>query len=127
MALTYRVALALFLLGLTAIASSQLLVKWRFGEIAAKLPPKPVLTDTALAVLSDKWLWAAALTIGLGVVCWYAAMVRLPLTLMLPVAGLVSPAVVLGAHFFLGEPLSAGQLAAVLMIASGVMLLGWLQ
>lgn len=127
MMLTYRVALAVFMLGLASIASSQLIVKWRFGTIGASLAHGAGLIDIARAGLADKWLWGAALLIGTGVVSWYAAMVRLPLTLMLPIGGIVSPIVVVGAHYLLGEPLSGGQVAAIALITVGVAMLGYLQ
>lgn len=127
MAISFRLAFVIFVLALCLIASSQLLVKWRFGQLAGALEPGSTLYEITLAGLTDKWLWLAALMIVAGVICWYLAMVRLPLTLMFPVAGLVSPAVVVGAHYLLGEPLTAGQMGAVLIIAFGVALLGWLQ
>ena len=127
MMLTYRLALAVFVIGLASIASSQLIVKWRFGTIGASLAHGAGLLDIARAGLADKWLWVAALLIGTGLISWYAAMVRLPLTLMLPLGGIVSPIVVLGAHYLLGEPLTAGQAGAIVMITVGVALLGYLQ
>jgi drug/metabolite transporter (DMT)-like permease len=127
MMLTQRTAVIIFVIGLASIASSQLMVKWRFGVIGPSLPAGVDAFDIARAVIADKWLWVAAALIGTGLVTWYAALTRLPLTFMFPVAGIVSPVVATGAHLLLGEPLSLGQMGAILMIAVGVALLGFLQ
>ena len=126
MSLTYRAALIVFFIGLASIASSQLIVKWRYGVIGPALPASAGPLDIARAVISDPWLWVAAVLIGTGVLTWYTAMTRLPLTLMMPLGGIVSPLVVIGAYLFLNEPLTAGQMVAVLIIAAGVALLGYL-
>ncbi len=127
MILTQRTAIIIFVIGLASIASSQLMVKWRFGAIGPSLPAGAGAFEIGRAVISDKWLWFAAALIGAGLVTWYAALTQLPLTFMFPVAGIVSPVVAMGAHLLLGEPLSLGQMGAILMIAVGVALLGFLQ
>jgi drug/metabolite transporter (DMT)-like permease len=127
MMLTYRVAVVIFFIGLASIASSQLIIKWRYGVIGPTLGDSPAALDIARAVISDRWLWLAAVLIGTGVITWYTALVRLPLTFMFPVAGMVSPVVATGAHVLLAEPLSTGQMGAILMIAIGVALLGLLK
>lgn len=127
MSLTYRAALVILVIGLVSIASSQLIVKWRYGAIAKALTVNAGVLDVLVAVIADPWMWAAATLIGTSVVSWYVALAKLPLSFMFPIAGIVTPTVALGAHVLLGEPLSHGQMGAIAMITAGVVLLGLLQ
>lgn len=83
--------------------------------------------DAATRALSDPLTWVAGSLVVIGAGCWYLALTRLPLSLMLPVAGLVAPIVAIAAHFALGESLSIAKLAAIFVIAFGVIWLGFLQ
>jgi hypothetical protein len=65
------------------IASSQLIVKWRYGVIGPTLGDSPAALDIARAVVPDRRLWLAAVLVGTGVITWYTALVRLPLMFML--------------------------------------------
>jgi drug/metabolite transporter (DMT)-like permease len=125
--LTYRTAIVIFALGLVSIASSQLLVKWRFGVLGLESQPKKWGLELLGALLTDAWLWFAGLLIVASAISWYLALTRLPLTLMLPIAGIVPPIVAVGANQLLGEPLSGGQITAIAMIAIGVAWLGYQQ
>lgn len=127
MSVSYRTAIFILVVGLCCIASSQLIVKWRYAVIGPTIAPGTGILEILLTGLLDRWFWVALLLIGAGVVSWYVALTKLPLTFMFPVAGIVSPTVAIGAHMLLGEPLSMGQLGAVLLIAIGVVLLGLLQ
>lgn len=111
-------------MSLTAVALSQLILKARFSHLGLSGHDSflPILSR----VLSDPLCWiAAALVVG-GAACWYLAMIGLPLSFMLPTAGIVAPIVSLGAYLLLGESLTPAKLAAILVIASGVAWLGWL-
>jgi drug/metabolite transporter (DMT)-like permease len=120
----YSTSLALLLLSLLALAGSQLLIKWRFMVMDFDGLGLSSQSGRLFAVLTDPWLWLAGSLIMLGAAMWYVAMTRLPLTLMLPLAAVVTPIVVLVSHFVLKEPLTLGQLGAAVLIALGVVLLG---
>lgn len=124
--LSFRTTLAIYFASLVLVATSQIVVKWRFDVIGRRFDRDPPLIDLVVAGLSDPWLWSAISLVGTGVLAWYAAMTRLPLSFMYPVAGSVAPIVAIGAHVFLGEPLSGLQMVAIVIIAAGVAMLGYL-
>ena len=59
-----------------------------------------------------------------GAICWYLALLRLPVSFMLPVAALIAPVTAVGANLFLGETLTVGKACAILTIMGGVIWLG---
>ena len=126
----YQVSLFFLTISLLSLAISQTLTKWRFmvltGHHQAESAPssKAALLQQAI---TDPWLWGAFFLILSGAIFWYTAMTRLPLSLMLPMAGILSPLVTIMAHVFLKEPVSVGQMAAILLIATGVVWLGYQQ
>ena len=110
--LSYRAALALMGLSTLCVASSQILVKWRFGAIGLDQTDKRTWFELAELFVTDAGLWVAGLLIVTGAATWYAALTKLPWTLMLPVGGIISPLVAIGAHLLLGErltPISVGR------------------
>ena len=125
--LTYPAALVLMGLSMLCVAGAQILVKWRFGVMGLDRNSERTWFDLAALFVTDGGLWVAGLLILAGAVTWYAALTRLPLTLMLPVGGIISPLVAIGAHLLLGERLTPSQLAAILIISAGVALLASLQ
>lgn len=122
-----RMGLSVFAVALVAIASAQLLIKWRFGVIGMHIEPGNTRLTVIRLLLTDGWLWTAGTLMIVGAVSWYLAMTQLPLTLMMPLASLVAPLVAFGAHFFLGEPLNGSQMAAIVLIAAGAAWLGYQQ
>jgi drug/metabolite transporter (DMT)-like permease len=124
--LTTRSATLCLIFSLMALSASQVLVKWRFGAVGLDKNASRTVVQTLSAVATDPGLWVAGFLIVVGAAAWYSAMTRLPLTLMLPVAGCISPLVAVSAHFLLAEPLSLGQLGAILVIACGVVALALL-
>jgi drug/metabolite transporter (DMT)-like permease len=125
--LTPRLSFAIFAVSLAAIASAQLLSKWRIGAILQQIASFDSWLSTAVFVLSDAWIWLIFGCMLLGVASWYIALSQLPLSLMMPIGSVVAPCVALGAHYFLGEPLSTSQVGAIVVIALGVAWLGYLQ
>jgi drug/metabolite transporter (DMT)-like permease len=125
--LTYRAALALMSLSMLCVAGSQILVKWRFGAMGLDRNNERTWFDLAALFVTDGGLWVAGLLVVAGAATWYAALTKLPLTLMLPVGGIISPLVAIGAHLLLGERLTPSQLVAILIISAGVALLASLQ
>jgi drug/metabolite transporter (DMT)-like permease len=120
----FGASLLILAASIVAVAASQLIAKWRleliFGDQSAVSAPRIMLWTA----VSDGWLWLAAMLIVASAVCWYAAMTRLPLTLMMPMAGAIAPIVAVAAFLLFKEPLSATQFAAIVVIALGVIWLG---
>ena len=113
----------MLMLSVIALAASQLLIKGRFSTI---LPWGTQLDRKKIAVLAaDPTLWCAGSLLILSALCWYVALVRLPLSVMMPTAAIVAPLVSISAHFFLGEPMSVQKASAIALIAGGVAWLGF--
>ena len=121
------VALAALAASIVLMAGAQLLLKARLNVLGhQRAESVGGLWRTLLDGLGDPLIWAAGLVIGVAAACWYSAMLRLPISLMLPLAGLIAPIVSIGAWLLLGESLSAAKIAAILLIAGGAAWLGWL-
>ena len=121
-------ATALLSLGVSIALMSvaQLVLKARFLLLGHSGEAAPGLWETVQKALADPLIWLAGGLIGVGACCWYLAMLRLPISLMLPLAGLIAPIVSLGAWLMLGESLTPAKFAAILVIAAGAAWLGWL-
>lgn len=112
-------ALAALAFSLLAIAASQLVIKWRFGTLAGT-PAANGEFRLVAAVLGDPWLWLGAVLVISGAIAWYVALSRLPVSFMMPTAGLVAPLTSFGAWWFLGESMTAQKCAAIAIILFGV-------
>lgn len=122
--ITYRQAIGILIAGLACIALAQILIKWRFNTLGLNGDGfAGGLSAVIRLAIADIWLWLAGVMLIASAITWYTAMTRLPVSLMLPIASIVTPAVAVGAHFFLDEPLDLGKTLAILVTASGV---GWL-
>jgi drug/metabolite transporter (DMT)-like permease len=119
-------ALAALAVSLATVGTSQLVFKARLNRLAEHFYAGPTALAIAWRALCDPVLWLAALLILIGFVCWYLAMLRLPLSMMLPMAASIAPLVSIGSYFILGENLTPTKIAAILVIAGGVAWLGWL-
>ena len=126
-AIPFQLALLILFISMCSIAGSQLLIKSRFNALGERVTEASSLLDLVFLAIRDLGLWGGAILMGIGVLSWYTAMTKLPVTLMFPVAALVTPMVVLGAYLFLKEPLSLAQLVTILFITLGVVVLGMLQ
>jgi drug/metabolite transporter (DMT)-like permease len=124
--MTGRSAVAVFVLSLSSTALSQLVIKARLTTAASDTAETGTLAATLMRAISDPWTWLGIVLVLIGVVCWYLAMIRLPLSLMLPMAGVIAPVVSVLACVLLGEQVSAAKMAAIATITSGVIWLGWL-
>lgn len=120
---TATIALAV---SLTSVAASQLLFKMSFAHIERGMTAGQSYLTIALRALADPLLCLAVLFVLVGAFCWYFAMIRLPLTLMLPMSGIIAPIVSLGAWLALGESMTMAKAAAIMLISIGVVWLGWL-
>lgn len=111
---------------LAAVAISQITLKASLIRLERAWMPGQSYRQFAWLVLTDPANWMAVALMTIGVVGWYLAMLRLPLSLMLPMSGFIAPVVTVGAWAVLGETLSLPKIAAIVTIAAGVAWLGWL-
>ena len=109
------------------VAAAQLLIKWRFEVLEFGLRKDRGIYESVMLLIGDPHLWLAGFMMIAGSISWYAALSRLPVSLLIPAAGSIAPLVAIGAHLWLGESLSWSQLAAILLIVIGVSWLGLTQ
>lgn len=121
-----QIAVLVFVAGLACVAASQLIVKARFTTLGTGWTQDIPWVTMLGRVLTDPIIILGGMLVVIGAVCWYVALTKLPLSLMLPAAGIVGPVVSIGAYFLLGEALTLSKLAAISTIAVGVAWLGWL-
>lgn len=119
-------ALFVFAVSLFSVAGSQLLFKTRMMELGGNAGSGTPILITLSRLFVDPLFWVAGLMVAVGAVCWYSAMIKLPLSFMLPIASLIAPMTAVGAYFWLGESLPPEKLAAIAWIAIGAVWLGYL-
>jgi drug/metabolite transporter (DMT)-like permease len=124
--MTKVIAMTLLAVSLCTVAASQLLFKYAFSRHDWQLAAGETWFTLGWRLMLNPAVWAGAILVLVGVVCWYLAMIRLPLSLMLPMAGIIAPVVSVAAYFLLGEILTPAKFAAILLIAGGVAWLGLL-
>lgn len=118
-------AVMFLVMSLAAVAASQIIIKARFMGAGLDLSSRDSFwVDTLSRILCDPAVWFCGGLLVFGALCWYLALIRLPLSFMLPVAGVLSPIVAIAAHYWLDEPLPPQKLAAICLIAVGVVWLG---
>ncbi|MGF7055277.1 drug/metabolite transporter (DMT)-like permease [Bosea sp. OAE752] len=122
--MTKLTALFLFAVSLISVAASQLLFKTRMMQIGESSAWEGSILAGISRLLVDPLIWMAGLMVVIGAVCWYSAMVKLPISFMLPIASLIAPMTAVGAYFLLGESLPLEKLAAIAWIAIGAVWLG---
>ena len=120
MSMSRTMALTILAVSILTVGVSQLILKSRLSHLASSPQPDATVFATVLRLLHDPLVWCAIALVLVSVVSWYVAMILLPLSLMLPVAGMIAPIVSISAHFVLGESLGATKLAAIAMISCGV-------
>ena len=124
---SYGISIAVLITSLVSISASQLMIKWRFGVLGQDIEQRNGYLEKGLFVVSDLWLWVAGVLAVTGIVTWYVAMTRLPISFMFPAAALATPLVTLAAFALLNEPLTLAQFAVILVITASVVTLGFLQ
>lgn len=122
--MTRSAALVLLAISIGSVAVSQLLFKAALSGFATEQTTS--WRELAGSMLLERSVWLAVLLVAVGVVGWYGAMIKLPLSFMLPIAGVIAPVVSILASVFLGEHLSPAKMSAIILIAIGVTWLGWL-
>jgi drug/metabolite transporter (DMT)-like permease len=108
-----KIAWMVLFVGFFASTISQLLIKARMDPITAS-------GGSYRSLFTDPLIWLAVACIVTFVVCWYAALARLELSLMMAWSAVVLPMIALGGWMFLGEALGVGKVVAIVIIAIGV-------
>lgn len=111
--LTEKLAWALMFLGFITSTASQIIIK-------ARLDPVTASGGSYRQLISDPLMWLAVVLILSFVVCWYTALTKIPLSVMMAWSAVVLPLTAVGAWMFLGEPLGVGKLVSIGVIAAGV-------
>jgi len=119
-------ALAMLLVSLASATTSQLILKARLVSLAESLQLGHGVLAVLIRALSDPYIWLGGGGVVIGGACWYLAMTKLPLSLMLPAASIIAPCASIGAYYFFGESLTAAKICAIAVIVIGVSWLGWL-
>ncbi|MFO1099233.1 MAG: hypothetical protein U1E81_13425 [Xanthobacteraceae bacterium] len=113
-----------YAVSICAYIVSQLLIKARLEKLGVgDALARNVASGLAL-LFGDLGCWIGGALVVVGGVCWYVAMTKLPIRLMVPMAAIITPAAALGGHFFLGEQLSWEKMLAIGVITVGVAWLG---
>jgi drug/metabolite transporter (DMT)-like permease len=113
-----------FGVSISAYIVSQLLIKSRFERLGVADAFAQSIASGAGLIVRDSACWFAGLLVVTGGLCWYIAMTRLPIHLMVPMAAVITPAASVGAFLFLGEHLSLEKMMAIGLITIGVVWLG---
>jgi drug/metabolite transporter (DMT)-like permease len=111
--LTERLAWALMFLGFITSTASQIIIK-------ARLDPVTASGGSYRQLITDPLMWLAVVLILSFVVCWYTALTKIPLSVMMAWSAVVLPLTAIGAWMFLGEPLGVAKMLSILVIAGGV-------
>lgn len=123
---TKSIALFLLAVSLFTVAGSQILFKARIMQINEVFAANDSIFTGVFRALSDPPIWAAGLMTVVGAACWYLAMIKLPISFMLPISSLIGPIAAIGAYFLLGESLPPTKVGAIAVITIGATWLGCL-
>ena len=113
-----------YIVSIGAYVVSQLVIKSRFERLGVGDALANGIASGAGLVLRDLACWLAGILVLVGALCWYIAMTKLPIRLMVPMAAVIAPAASIGAYFFLGEQLSLEKILAIGLITIGAAWLG---
>ena len=103
------------------VAYSQIIVKWRAGQI--HFPAESTGIKQALTYLADPLIFSAYVAAFVASLGWLYVVTKLPLTVAFPVyIGATFTLVLIGGWFFLSEVITLGKLIAMLLILSGIAL-----
>jgi drug/metabolite transporter (DMT)-like permease len=111
--LSEKLAWALMFAGFIASTASQVIIK-------ARLDPVTASGGSYKQLLTDPLIWLAVVLILSFVVCWYSALTRIPLSIMMAWSAVVLPLTAVAAWMFLGEPLGVAKMLSIVVIAGGV-------
>lgn len=122
--MTRNAALLVLAASLASVTASQVILKARLTLLTGV--PSPSWQAFIVRAMSDPYLWVGAACVGVGGICWYTALSKLPLNLMLPASSVIAPCASICAYYFLGENLTLAKIFAIAVIMIGVSWLGWL-
>ncbi len=111
--LTEKLAWTLMFLGFITSTASQIIIK-------ARLDPVTASGGSYKQLAADPLIWLAVVCILVFVGCWYTALTKIPLSIMMAWSAVVLPLTAVGAWMFLGEPLGAAKMLSIGVIAAGV-------
>jgi drug/metabolite transporter (DMT)-like permease len=111
--LTDKLAWTLMFLGFLTSTASQVIIKARVDPITAS-------GGSYRQLMFDPLIWLAVAFILTFVVCWYTALTKIPLSVMMAWSAVVLPLTAIGSYMFLGEALGLGKIVSILIIAAGV-------
>lgn len=111
--LSEKLAWALMFAGFVASTASQVIIK-------ARLDPVTAAGGSYKQLFTDPLIWLAVVLILSFVVCWYTALTKIPLSVMMAWSAVVLPLTAIAAWMFLGEPLGFGKVVSIGIIAAGV-------
>ena len=109
-------------ISLTLTSSAQLLAKWRMTLLLADAEQDKF--QIFINALKDGYLWLMCLIMVFAVAGWYLAMARLPIGTMIVMASINTPLVAIGGWFFFGESLTSLKVFGIILVMSGVLLVG---
>ncbi len=111
--LTEKTAWLLMFLGFITSTASQIIIK-------ARLDPVTASGGSYRQLATDPFIWLAVACVLVFVGCWYTALTKIPLSVMMAWSAVVLPLTAVGAYLFLGEPLGLAKMVSILVIAAGV-------
>jgi multidrug transporter EmrE-like cation transporter len=98
------------------------------GQLALKQGMQQIAASGSEAVLKSivvsKWVFGGLMVYGAGVLFWLMALSRAELTYVYPFASLGYAGIIVGSHFLFKERISRMRLVGVMIIISGVILVG---
>jgi multidrug transporter EmrE-like cation transporter len=114
--------LLLYILPVTVLVTySQIIVKWRALSLGAVKLGDVGLVAKFMHFLSDPFILSGYVAAFLGSIGWLFVVSRLPLAVAFPIyIGLTFAAVVGCSALFLGEPLNAPKVLAIVLIFAGI-------
>lgn len=111
--LTEKLAWTLMFLGFMTSTASQVIIKARVDPITAS-------GGSYRQLMTDPLIWLAVVFILTFVMCWYTALTKIQLSVMMAWSAVVLPLTAIAGYMFLGEPLGVGKIVSISIIAVGV-------
>lgn len=102
----------------------QLVIKWQVSSQGKEFYNIQKTAHFYFSLLTNLWVISAFLGAFLASLAWMAAMSKLPLSGTYPVMSLTFPIVMLLSCHFFGESINSQQIISVVLIMTGIMLLG---
>jgi drug/metabolite transporter (DMT)-like permease len=108
------------LLAISVLLATYAQLVWKARSLVHAVLPIDRQYEYIWGMLWDPWIWSGLLGTVLGMLSWMLVLRDLELSVAYPTMAAVFVLVVLGAHFLLGESLTAGRLIGLGLIVSGI-------